>query len=565
MLRELRIENLLLIERAELRLGPGLNVITGETGAGKTVLAHSLDLLMGGKPRNAMVRPGAEEAWVEGTFDLPGGLTGEDDPAMAEILERMPVGAEEVTLGRRVSAAGRSSAFIAGRAASAADLARLGGELLAFYGQHQHRKLTIASAQMDILDGYGGPKALKLREQVAAGHRRRMSLSRELEELRNADGRRERDLDLLRFELEEIDEIAPRLDEKAELERERARLRGMDELRAALVAAVENLDGGENVPGAMAAAHHAASAVERAAEHDGGLDSLAERTRTLAVEIDDLASELRSELSHLEADPERLEQVEHRLAELDRLERKHGGSIEAVLNHARACREAIATLEAGESREQELSDALRTAEGELVRLAAKLTAVRKRAKSELERHTAAELAELAMPGATLTVDLQVEKKGPGPHGAERPELMLAANPGMAAAPLREAASGGELSRVMLALTSLVESETRRTAVFDEIDAGVGGETAVAVGEKLRRLADASGQVIVITHLPQVASQAAVHLRVTRQEGRSPATAIVERLAGEEIVAEIRRMLGAGEGDDAATRHARELVGGARTG
>src|SRR6187200_1204851 len=205
MLRELRIEILLLIERAELRLTTGLNVITGETGAGKTVLAHSLDLLMGGKARPQIVRPGAEEAWVEGAFDLPAGLL--DDPEMAELAGRLPQGADEIVLGRRVSASGRTSAFVAGRAAAAADLKLLGGRLLAFYGQHEHRRLTISSAQLEILDGFAGAEHLVLRAAYRDAHRECGRLAAELAELREKEGSRERDLDLYRFELTEIEEV----------------------------------------------------------------------------------------------------------------------------------------------------------------------------------------------------------------------------------------------------------------------------------------------------------------------------------------------------------------------
>lgn len=563
MLRELRIENLLLIERAELRLGPGLNVITGETGAGKTVLAHSLDLLMGGKSRNSMVRPGAEEAWVEGTFDLPAALTAE--PELAEIVERLPAGSDEVTLGRRVSAGGRSSAFIAGRTASAADLALLGGRLLSFYGQHQHRKLTIASAQMEILDGFAGQEAIELRDRVGEIHRRCRAIAAELDELRADDGQRERDLDLLRFELEEIEQISPSPEEKDELRQERSRLRSIDELRASLSEAARRLDGAMYEDGAISWLEEAAGAAEQAASHDAELRSLAERARSMALEADDLASELRLRLNGLEADPERLEEIEQRLFELDRLERKHGGTIEAVLAHAEHCRKRIDELAGGESRERELAQQLTEAEAERQRLADSLTAIRRRAGSELERRMASELAELAMSGASLAVELQPEPDGPRAHGAERVELMLAANAGMEPAPLRDAASGGELSRVMLALTGLAETGALRTAVFDEIDAGVGGATAVKVGEKLKRLAGSEGQVIAITHLPQVAAQAAVHLRVVKDAEAEPALARVERLDQEQVVEEIRRMMGAEEGDEAATRHARELVGSARAG
>src|SRR5690349_14983312 len=232
MLLELRIENLLLIERAELRLGEGLNAITGETGAGKTVLAHSLDLLMGGRARPQIVRPGAGEAWVEGVFDLPAGLL--EEPELAELADRLPEGAEQVVLGRRVSASsGRTGAFVAGRAASAADLKLLGGRLLAFYGQHEHRRLTISSAQMDVLDGFAGAEHLALREAYSAAHRECVALGAELAALRERDGSRERDLDLYRYELAEIEEVAPDPLADAELDAERDRLRHAEGLREA--------------------------------------------------------------------------------------------------------------------------------------------------------------------------------------------------------------------------------------------------------------------------------------------------------------------------------------------
>src|SRR5215218_8749202 len=205
MLRELRIENLLLIEGAELRLGGGLNAITGETGAGKTVLAHSLDLLMGGKAKAQIVRPGAAEAWVEGVFDLPEGLM--EEPEFAELAERLPEGAEEVVLGRRVSAGGRPSAFVAGRAATAADLKLLGGRLLAFFGQHQRQRLTISSAQLDILDGFAGAAHLEVRHDYREAHWEVGLLLAELAELREREGSRERDLDLYRYELSEIEDV----------------------------------------------------------------------------------------------------------------------------------------------------------------------------------------------------------------------------------------------------------------------------------------------------------------------------------------------------------------------
>src|SRR5437763_10980874 len=213
MLLELRVENLLLIERAELRLGPGLNAITGETGAGKTVLAHALDLLLGGKPRSGIVRPGASEAYVEGVFEPPPGLL--DAPELTELRERMPDDAIEIVLGRRVGADGRTRAFVQGRSASASDLRELGARLISFYGQHEHRKLTIASAQRDLLDGFGGDAAQAVRADLAGCHADVPGATAEVDELRGRAGARDRDLDLLAFEIEEIEKLAPSEDEHA--------------------------------------------------------------------------------------------------------------------------------------------------------------------------------------------------------------------------------------------------------------------------------------------------------------------------------------------------------------
>src|SRR4051812_10686707 len=223
MLHELRVENLLLIERAELRLGSGLNALTGETGAGKTVLAHALDLLLGGKARTGIVRPGAPEAYVEGVFELPAGLL--DDPDLADLRERLPDDADEIVLGRRVGTDGRTRAFVQGRSASAADLRELGSRLISFYGQHEHRKLTIASAQLDLLDGFAGPDALTARAAFADCHARVLGLEAEVEGLRGRAGARDRDLDLLAFEIEEIESLGASQAEHAELAGERERLR----------------------------------------------------------------------------------------------------------------------------------------------------------------------------------------------------------------------------------------------------------------------------------------------------------------------------------------------------
>jgi DNA repair protein RecN (Recombination protein N) len=560
MLRELRIESLLLIERAELRLEAGFNVITGETGAGKTVLAHSLDLLLGGRARPQIVRPGASEAWVEGTFDLPPDMG--EDPRLREVVERLPRDCGELVLGRRVSTTGRTAAFIGGRVASVAELKLVGPRLLSFYGQHEHRRLVLSSAQLEILDGFAGEAHRERRRGYQRAYAEAEQAQRALNELRERDGTRQRDLDLYRFELAEIEAARPDGSEEAELAAERDRLRHAEALRLAAAGSVEALSGGEEDGGGAATALAQASALlGDSAGVDGELDRIHERVTALAVEVGDVAGELRSYLERIEADPARLAAVEERIEVLDRLKRKHGGSTESVLAHAERCRLEIERLDNAEERSAELEALLAASESRRAELATELTAVRRRAARRLEKRIAKELKELAMPTARLQIELEPVPDGFGAWGAESATFMIATNPGIKPAPLRDAASGGELSRVMLALTGLGAGAGAATLCFDEIDGGVGGNTAHAVGERLRRLS-AEHQVICITHLPQVASLASGHFRISKEVRSGQALAAVQRVDGDELVAEICRMLGADRGDEAASRHAQELLAAA---
>jgi DNA repair protein RecN (Recombination protein N) len=565
MLLELRIENLLLIERAELPLGRGLNAITGETGAGKTILAHSLDLIMGGKARPQIVRPGATEAYVEGVFELPPGILKE--PELAEVAARLPESSGELALGRRVSSSGRTSAFIGGRMASAPELQALGGRLLAFYGQHEHRKLTLAGAQLETLDGFAGEEHLARLRGYREIHAEVLRLERELDALRERQGARERDLDILRYELEEIEAANPDPAEEAELAPERERLRHAEALRGAASAALVAVSGADS-GAALAGAGDSAGAAEAVALAEAALatqegvdpqlDALAERARSLTVELQELAVELRAYGEGIEGEPGRLRQLEERLEALDRLKRKHGGTVESVLAHAERCRTEIATIEGADERVDQLEGAQAKAARRRIELAARLSEKRAKAARKLEKRVAAELDQLAMDGARLEVRLGPHPQGFGAAGQERVEFRVATNPGMPVAPLRDAASGGELSRLMLALAGQGARGGAATYVFDEIDAGVGGSTARAVGERLRALGE-ERQVLCITHLPQVASAAGAHFRIKKDIGGGQATATVERVDGDELIAEIVRMLGGERGDETASRHARELL------
>ena len=362
MLLELRIENLLLIERAELRPGDGLTAITGETGAGKTVLAHALDLLLGGKPRSGIVRPGAPEAYVEGVFELPPGLL--DEPELAELRERVGEELEEIVLARRVSAEGRSRAFVQGRSATAADLQALGGRMVAFFGQHEHRRLTLASAQLDLLDGFCGREQLELRAAWAPPTPGCASWRGRWPSCASAPARATATSTCSAFEIEEIEELDPSEEEKESLVAERSRLRQLDGLLAAAGAGAEAITPSGDEPGVAALLAGTESLAQAVAGADAELDALAERLAALRLEAEDLGAELRRYADSLEAEPGRLDVVEERLELYDRLERKHGGSVAAVLAHAERCRAERARLERAEVETERAEAALAEARAE---------------------------------------------------------------------------------------------------------------------------------------------------------------------------------------------------------
>ncbi len=564
MLHELRVENLLLLERAELRLDPGLNVLTGETGAGKTMLAQALDLLLGGRARSGIVRPGAREAYVEGVFAIPSPL----DPA---IRERLPYDVRELVLARRLWPDGRTRAYVCGRTATLAELRELGAELLHFYGQHEHRKLTLSGAQLDVLDAFCGAAQVALRARVREGYERVRQLQRRTEGMAELAGARERELDLLSFEIDEIEAAGPSEKEEQELTAARERLRHLDKLRVAAVGGAEAIapDSGAGVVELLSAPLHE---LESAATVDPALGELAERLAALRYEAEDIGGELRRYALDLESwegrDQVGIEEVEERLALLARLKRKHGGSIEDVLRHAESCRERRTELDRAEVALEEADRELKAARAELDASAAELSKRRRSAAPKLARAVCRTLAELAMPDAQFEVKLEPRRDGHGPRGAETVEFEIAVNPGVPAGPLREIASGGELSRVMLALLSVAHGAStdgkgaarndRPLLVFDEVDAGVGGHTARAVGEHLRTLADGR-QILCITHLPQIASQADRHFQIEKGTSGGTATTTVSELADDGVVLELVRMLGASEGDRAAIQHARQLL------
>lgn len=573
MLTELRIQNLLLIERAELCLSPGLNVITGETGAGKTMLAHALDLLLGGKARPQIVRPGTDEAYVEGVFAWP-------QASQPEWLdERLAVATAELTLARRVLANGRTRAYINGRSASVGELRQVAERLIGFYGQHEHRKLKLTSTQLEILDDFCGSEHAQQRSEYATTYQTVSELQAQLTALEQHANDQLREQDLLAFELQEIEQLQPSQTELDDLRAERERLRNCEALRtaaqvgAAAITLAEDSDEGGGARGGLA---QAASGLAALRGLDQQLDRLDQRYQALCYEAEDLASELRAYQEQLEVPPGRLEQVEERLAEFERLERKHGGSVAAVLAYADRCRARLTQFSDATAASEAITEQLQVATERLTQLATQLHNTRVAAAEHLTVAVEERLGQLAMAGASLQIAIE-QRPQPGPTGSDTVEFLLATNPGVPAGPLREIASGGELSRVMLALTAVAadglaqatpganspapatpDSERVGLLVFDEIDAGVGGQTARNVGEQLAALA-ATRQVLCITHLPQIASLAQRHFRIAKETEAALARTTVTRLDQAQLIDELTRMLGAGEHDRAAREHAQELL------
>ena len=555
----------MLIEQAQLRLAPGLNVLTGETGAGKTVLAHALDLLLGGRARPGIVRPGAGEAYVEGIFDLPA-------PLREELGERISADAEEIVLARRVGADGRTRAYLGGRSATVADLRDVGGRLLAFYGQHEHRKLTLAGAQLEILDALCGDDHAQELARCADAFARSRKLQQRMTELHELSSQRERELDLLEYELREIDDAAPDEAEYEQMRTARERLRQSDALCSAAGAGAEALapdSGARSDYGQGSSASQLAAAtaqIDALAGVDPALDALAERMRALSIESEDLAAALRAYCQDAASpaldgagfgDGEvTLDAIEERLAAIERLMRKHGGSIQAVLEHGARSRARHEELAGAEVALEQAAAQLADAEQQLQGHAATLRANRLRSADSFAAAVCEQLSALAMSDASFHVALG--EREPGPAGADTVEFMIAPNPGVPAGPLREIASGGELSRVMLAIMSVAgASATDATLVFDEVDAGIGGHTARAVGTRLQELGERR-QVLCITHLPQIASLGARHFSIVKDTSAEPTRTTVVQLAEGEVVSELVRMLGADSDDHAARRHARDL-------
>jgi DNA repair protein RecN (Recombination protein N) len=540
MLEELRVRDLGVIDDVTVTFRPGMTALTGETGAGKTLLIEALSLLLGGRADPTLVRAGSADATVEGRFGPgtgapdDGRLFDEDDPDDGEII-----------LSRTVVAGGRSKAWINGRMTPVTTLTTTGSGLVELHGQHQHRSLVHTAAQRRALDDYGG---IDLSELTAARSRLR-ALTDESASLGGEVGQRARERDVLRYQIEEIESAGIEDDaEDSRLELEEDRLAEAAAHREAAAAALEAL-----------AEATVGSALDRLAEASGALAArpplaaLEARVRGAMAELSDLVSELRTVVDTWEDDPERLAEIRSRRQQLRELERKYGATLGEVVAFADQAREQLAAIETREARARQLDAEMTEARQALAAAEDRVAGWRRAAAPSLAAEIQSTLRTLAMPSARFEV--AVEGAGPG----DQVSFLLGANPGEPLLPLTKVASGGELARTMLAVR-LALTDAPGVLIFDEVDAGVGGSAATAVGAALAALGRRS-QVLVVTHLAQVAAQADHQLAVLKTEQGGRTLSEVAELGAEERVVELSRMLSGSPDSETARTHARELLSG----
>lgn len=568
MIETISIENLGVIAQAELPLGPGLTALTGETGAGKTMVLTSLKLLLGSKADPAIVRAGTQRCVVEGAFAL------EEDAKCIQIAQEAGCEIEDDLLlaSRVVPATGRSRAHLGGRAVPASVLGQVGSRLVSIHGQADQLRLRTAAAQRRALDAVGGSEHEQLCRQYSSCYRAWNQARQDLETWREQALAREGEIAGLRHALEQLEALDPKPGEDQALAEEASRLENLDLLRSGAAQAANAISGDElndDVANVIALVSVARRSLENAADHDPRLASLMPRLNEVAALTSDLAMELTDYLSDLDADPDRLAWVHERREQLRRGCLEIGGlgqvfaNVDELLAFGQHSAARLAQLDGPLDREAELAAEVERTGKELKTVAKRLSQARTKLAKLLSQQVSAELEGLMMRGAKLQVRLNPLEQ-PGPTGMEEVELLLRAHPGAAALPLEKGASGGELSRIMLALEVVLAQHTatkRHTFVFDEIDAGVGGRAAVEIGRRLAALAR-HHQVIVVTHLAQVAAWAQTQLVVVKQVGQASneaTTTAVETVNGPERVRELARMLSGQSDSQTALRHAEELL------
>ena len=555
MLAELTIEDFALFDRLSLHFGPGFNVLTGETGAGKSILIDALTAGLGDRKSVSVLRPGAERTRVEAVFDGIG-----DQEALGEWAED-----GQILFTREITANGRSTCRLNGRLGPASLVRQVASLLLDVHGQHEHQSLLSTERHGEFLNAWAGAEVTDLLAQGERKYDALRSLREELRRLRGDDRDRAQRLDLYRFQAQEIQEAALEAGEEEVLRGELNRLANAERLMAGVASVAERLSRGEVT--ALELLGSAVAELEALSELDSGMAPVAETLRGALAGAEDALHTLRGYEEGLEHNPERLEQVQERLELIRQLKRKYGDTIAEIIAHGESVAAELDSLEHGEERAEELEQQVAKAEAGLDRFLPRLAKQRRQAGKRFASAVSGHLADLGMGGVRFEVEAPEPRRAADAPQASfagllgRVQFLLAANPGQPLQPLARVASGGETSRVMLAIKcALADANPVPTLIFDEIDAGVGGHMGMVLGEKLAQLAQRA-QVLCVTHLPQIAGMADTHLRVAKitveSAGETASVIRVECLEGEARVGELARMLGGSE--ETARRHARELL------
>jgi DNA repair protein RecN (Recombination protein N) len=557
MLTSLTIRNFVLIEDAVLEFGPGLTVLTGETGAGKTLLTRALGLLAGERAEEGLVGRAGEEATIQAVFDLD---AAEAEDIASEVRSLVGAGPDQVIVTRRLSRQGRNRCYVNDTAVTLATLGDVVGSLLSFAGQHEYRRLLDPRYQLAVLDRWAGEHVVQSAARCRVAYLEAAEIIRLLEEARVNTEARHREIDLLRFQVAELAEACLSVDEESALQAEQNVLARAEDILRNARGAADLLRSDGDQPDAADLVAQATGQLAGLQGIDQRIDSVSSALVDLHQQITELSRELRSYMEHVAVDPLRLEEVDERLRLYTDLARKYGGTTEAAIAYGLSSAERLAELESTEIDAARLEKQRAAAVTQALELAAALSEQRFSAAPRLEEAIAGQLADLRMVDAAIEVDVRSRSgwEGLRESGADSVEFLMAANPGQPPRSLARTASGGELSRVLLAIKSaLADAGGHETLIFDEIDAGIGGRTAVAVGRKLRELSTTS-QLILVTHLAPVASMATQHYLIDKASTEGITVARLSELTGEEIVEELCRMMGGSPNDAEAMAHAREL-------
>jgi DNA repair protein RecN (Recombination protein N) len=566
MLAELKIKDLAIVDEIDIVFSRGLNVLTGETGAGKSIIINSVNMLLGDRTFDGLIRTGAEAATAEALFDIS------DHAEIEEKLRAIGVDdAKELLIKRMVASSGRSRVFVNGTLSTLALISRIGEILLSIYGQHEHQNLQRAERHLDILDEYGGLNVF--RTQYEESFHEMDGLIRELQSLREAEDQLIKDRELMRFQSQEIAAAQLKENEEETLQEQRRILSNAEKLFERADAAETILYSGES--SISEKLHTVLQNVQEIARIDPSIDSLAKTLESSIYQLEEVAYSLRDYRGKIEYDPDGLEAVEHRLDELQRLKKKYGPTIQDILQFKERVDDQLERLDSRDERIKTLEERLVKTQQKTIELGRTLSQKRKGAATAFERVMEEELGSLGMANTVFEVRFDVNRSvsrekwidvvnvSLGPRGMDTAEFYISPNVGEEPRPLSRIASGGELSRIMLAIKRIIASaEPGQTLIFDEVDAGIGGAVAEVVGKKLKDLSSYH-QVVCVTHLPQIACFADVHHRVTKSIRQNRTRALVEELDSQERIDEIARMLGGLRITEKTRAHATEMIENAR--